>query len=286
MNEKFSHGTSSMEINDEGLTYVSSARNLRYFFPYGSLDKISVKIGGVVIAGANAEFVYSFGPDEKKRFKNILPTLESMNQKAERTVPITSMAEEKKLVKSWDSFKDYFANAMDEKHEREWRSAVTEIINAMEKDEEILYGFRGDLFEKNRARETVYNYIAVITNKKFYYAGNGGQGILFIMKNGSVALKDVHAVTAGAGTGITHPFVKFEVNNDDYKVTTFFGNVTMIKEKLEAAIKECENASNTPTVVQAAVSPMEELKKLKELLDMGIVTQEEFDAKKKQLLGL
>ena len=35
-----------------------------------------------------------------------------------------------------------------------------------------------------------------------------------------------------------------------------------------------------------ATSGMDELKKLKELLDMGIVTQEEFDAKKKQLLGL
>lgn len=33
-------------------------------------------------------------------------------------------------------------------------------------------------------------------------------------------------------------------------------------------------------------SPYEELKSLKELLDMGIVTQEEFNAKKKQLLGL
>ena len=31
---------------------------------------------------------------------------------------------------------------------------------------------------------------------------------------------------------------------------------------------------------------MKELKKMKELLDMGIITQEEFDAKKKQLLGL
>ena len=38
-------------------------------------------------------------------------------------------------------------------------------------------------------------------------------------------------------------------------------------------------------VIQA-VSPAEELKKMKELLDMGIITQEEFDAKKKQLLGL
>lgn len=31
---------------------------------------------------------------------------------------------------------------------------------------------------------------------------------------------------------------------------------------------------------------MDELKKYKELLDQGIITQEEFDAKKKQLLGI
>ena len=34
------------------------------------------------------------------------------------------------------------------------------------------------------------------------------------------------------------------------------------------------------------ISPAEELKKFKELLDMGVITQEEFDAKKKELLGL
>lgn len=33
-------------------------------------------------------------------------------------------------------------------------------------------------------------------------------------------------------------------------------------------------------------SALDELKKLKELLDIGIISQDEFDAKKKQLLGL
>ena len=33
-------------------------------------------------------------------------------------------------------------------------------------------------------------------------------------------------------------------------------------------------------------SNADELKKYKELLDSGVITQEEFDAKKKQLLGL
>ena len=36
----------------------------------------------------------------------------------------------------------------------------------------------------------------------------------------------------------------------------------------------------------AAPSSADELKKYKELLDLGVITQEEFDAKKKQLLGL
>lgn len=37
---------------------------------------------------------------------------------------------------------------------------------------------------------------------------------------------------------------------------------------------------------QASVSVADEIKKFKELLDIGAITQEEFDAKKKQLLGL
>ncbi len=41
--------------------------------------------------------------------------------------------------------------------------------------------------------------------------------------------------------------------------------------------------ANTP---QTAVSQADELKKFKDLLDNGIITQEEFDQKKKQLLGL
>ena len=58
-----------------------------------------------------------------------------------------------------------------------------------------------------------------------------------------------------------------------------------MKEELEKAIKTAKEAEKQP-VVQQAVSTADELKKFKELLDMGVITQEEFDAKKKQLLGL
>ena len=44
-------------------------------------------------------------------------------------------------------------------------------------------------------------------------------------------------------------------------------------------VREAEPSSNN-------MDPYEELKKLKELLDIGILTEEEFQFKKKQLLGL
>jgi len=53
------------------------------------------------------------------------------------------------------------------------------------------------------------------------------------------------------------------------------------KKKSQDEEKEEEN-NNKAT----SIDPYEELKKLKELLDMGIITQEEFNQKKKQLLNL
>ena len=52
-----------------------------------------------------------------------------------------------------------------------------------------------------------------------------------------------------------------------------------IKERIKF-YKEQKNA------VFVQTSSADELKKFKELLDMGVISQEEFDAKKKQLLGL
>lgn len=46
------------------------------------------------------------------------------------------------------------------------------------------------------------------------------------------------------------------------------------------------NKASVTSAPAPTVSPADELKKYKELLDAGVLSQEEFDAKKKQLLGL
>ena len=65
-----------------------------------------------------------------------------------------------------------------------------------------------------------------------------------------------------------------------------FAEADKIKEYVEKAIASRAASNQGQTIINQAASSADELKKFKELLDMGIITQEEFDAKKKQLLGL
>lgn len=55
-----------------------------------------------------------------------------------------------------------------------------------------------------------------------------------------------------------------------------------VSNYVKQRVDDVKNNVGAPT---AAISPAEELKKFKELLDMGVISQEEFDAKKKQILG-
>ncbi len=59
-----------------------------------------------------------------------------------------------------------------------------------------------------------------------------------------------------------------------------------VSNYVKKKVQESKTARNAPVVVASTTSAADEIKKFKELLDMGIITQEEFDAKKKQLLDL
>lgn len=56
--------------------------------------------------------------------------------------------------------------------------------------------------------------------------------------------------------------------------------------EIRTAFENYKNNDVVEVTGAGTVSAADELKKFKDLLDSGIITQEEFDAKKKQLLGL
>lgn len=71
------------------------------------------------------------------------------------------------------------------------------------------------------------------------------------------------------------------------RLTFCIGNVVEVADEVnKLLITMQDNASNNSSSITNQVSSADELKQYKELLDSGVITQEEFDAKKKQLLGL
>jgi len=80
------------------------------------------------------------------------------------------------------------------------------------------------------------------------------------------------------------------INSNFFSENSLIFDQTLMNRKMEEVsnyrkqrIENVKLHKNHPT---SAISPADEIMKLKNLLDRGIISQEEFDAKKKQLLGL
>ena len=93
-----------------------------------------------------------------------------------------------------------------------------------------------------------------------------------------------------SATGTLRLFKGVTVSTSSGKISFWcLKNSDEIYEKVNALLVERQKKQKEAAPVQPSaptVSVADELKKFKDLLDQGIITQEEFDAKKKELLGL
>ena len=98
--------------------------------------------------------------------------------------------------------------------------------------------------------------------------------------------------------GILNGYIQFSVTGEvsskggafaagyDENTVFFKKNNLKVAEDIRAFLEERILNKSSSSPMTQPLSSADELKKFKELLDAGIITQEEFDAKKKQLLGL
>ena len=167
-----------------------------------------------------------------------------------------------------DICKECFTDANASGRALKWDASLGKVILVEKADIEIRKKCRncGHIF--------CYNPVDLDNNKKALdNARLNAIGSLGNAMNGNYAASAVYNQTAQGGMNQIR----------DYNKCPSCGSidlVTLTREQFEAE----RDAKNTP-VVQAP-SSAEELKRFKELLDQGIITQEEFDAKKKQILGL
>lgn len=82
----------------------------------------------------------------------------------------------------------------------------------------------------------------------------------------------------GIDVGTSSGSIKFKLIKNQKEVHAAMSNLLLERQQKQNNITVEEKTSSS--------SQADELKKFKDLLDNGIITQEEFDAKKKQLLGL
>ena len=84
------------------------------------------------------------------------------------------------------------------------------------------------------------------------------------------------------------PFIVETVANDsnEYKYEIGFANEIMSLLTFIKANSTKKSCKQFESAVDSATDKYDEIKKIKELLDAGIITQDEFNAKKKQLLDL
>lgn len=192
------------------------------------------------------------------------------------------------IEKNVQAIKGVVGDALENKAYNHAVSSLPGLLDSMRQDEYILYAFTCILMKKNGGRESATYLVGLLTNKRFYYSGKDGKSSIFLpmTKAGSVDLRDVHAITVGKQL-MTGFYISFETKNEDYNLTIGSDEVGYkIKTFFDEAINMAQETCNNNTTIQNALSPADELKKFKELLDMGVITQEEFDQKKKQLLGL
>ncbi len=132
------------------------------------------------------------------------------------------------------------------------------------------------------------NFAYAITNKRIIMA----QHKLLGATVQSVSFENINDITlskAGIG-GLGIGTVCIDTFKETFNVgvnVSFAGNIFERVYDVWDTVRaqKSEIQTGTPTT-STAKTPVEQMKEYKELLDMGIISQEEFDAKKKQLLNL
>jgi hypothetical protein len=131
--------------------------------------------------------------------------------------------------------------------------------------------------EEKRKDADVQDGILALTNKRIFWLEERGTIKKTFHSTFFIELKDISSMNM-QGT-----FAKRMNILSSYGEAQFrFGGMEKFIE-LVSKLRSNVRVESMPQVT-AAPAPLEELKKLKELLDMGAITQEEYEDKKKKLL--
>lgn len=156
-------------------------------------------------------------------------------------------------------------------------------------DESVLYAInanvalgepQGKIKVNTMSFKNKINGTLVITNQRLLFAAESG-----FSASKAVYLSDIDAVDYSSVGSVIGSVLRVQSRSTVFAIDGNKKILSPFQSKLDEAVHMARHSALGTTVIQSN-TPADEIKKYKELLDMGAITEEEFATKKKQLLGL
>lgn len=151
---------------------------------------------------------------------------------------------------------------------------ILKLPELIQQDETIKYATSG-FYDTNTS-----SVLIVVTNKRILFEN---KKLLFGSQNTEIPLEMVNDISYNSGMLMAK--VSITSGTKDHKISQV--SKKTVTQLVDTIRHETELAKH-PNEQQSSQSPsdIEQIKGLKDLLDSGILTQEEFEAKKKQILKI
>lgn len=153
------------------------------------------------------------------------------------------------------------------------------VENTLLPDEEVLCVFIG-LHNYVSSTKHDNNFAYAITNKRIIM----GQKKVIGQVCQIVSLENVNDITYKAG--LLFGVITIDTIKETFNVALSKNIAKNVYDIVHKTFYDLQNNQSTQVSSCIGSSPIQQVKELKELLDIGAITQEEFDIKKKQLLNL
>ena len=151
------------------------------------------------------------------------------------------------------------------------------IVDNLKNDEQVLMAFIG-LHNYISPAQHDSNFAYVLTDKRFIMAQKKMVGEVFQ----TVSLDNINDIKFESG--FAFGILTIDTIKEKFNIALDKHSAKNISNRLHEELEKLKRISTNTNNSQLSVA--DEIKKYKELLDMGAITQEEFDKKKSQLLEL
>lgn len=278
MNEVFTLPNCTCTFNDDGIEIesISNAqigKDIHIFLPYGCITYTSSSLGVFFLE-------YKLSDNNRRRISFEFSSLDKTNKKRFKELTKFTLQRIREEMMKEDK-PSFCVDLQAPKDDGEF----DEVLKKLEEDEEIKE-LLDDLFDNSinetRKRCNVCGYIFCYNQEDIKKNKSNATDALLSSISGLAGTLGGYA-TAGA---VNHANAKNSLN----RIVDFNRcpqcNSTNLSTISKEDLKKTKAQNQAQQSSAPAVSTADEIKKFKELLDMGAISQEEYDQKKKELLGL